>query len=349
MPPLPSTDLYFTGALGDQITRRWQPWRRRPIRRIGANSFTCGDWMVLIRQDRPRLMREALAWPGRLAYLIDDDVAGAATCDYLPEAYRAKLAAFDHDFHRPLCERADALLVPADALAELHGAAHQIRADIHRIEPVWRLPLADQAHFAPLAQGGTLQIVHLGSGSHAAALSEIAPAIARLLTDDPSTHFTYFAGSAVHAALEHHPRARRLEPKPWGEYQHWLARQRFHLALYPLLATRFDRARSASKLTEHAIIGAVGVYPEDWAPAAALGGGAILAPASPAEWGETLAKIDRSTLRATAACAAETLRQTNALPRQRALWQQLLGIIEWGNGATDGVRTHDPRYHKPML
>ena len=322
----PTTDLYFLAAMERQVASRWRPWQRRPIQRIGANSFTCGDWMVLIRRDRPRLMRAALAWPGRLAYLIDDDVAGAAACDYLPEAYRARMAAFDHDFHRPLCERADALLVPSATLADLHGAAHQIRSAIHRIDPVWRLPLADQAHFAPLADGGTLRIVHLGSGSHAAALGEIAPAIARWLADDPQTHFTYFAASAVHEALEHHPRARRLEPKPWGEYRRWLARQRFHLALYPLLATRFDRARSASKLTEHAIIGAVGVYPEDWPPAELLAGGAILAPPSPARWGEALAGINRAALAETAARAADALRQTDSRARQAALWHSLLGL-----------------------
>jgi len=326
MARLPSTDLYFRSALASDIARWWQPWHRAPIRRKGANSFICDDWMVLIRQDSPRVMRQALAWPGRLAYVIDDDVAGAAACAYLPAAYRARLAAFDRDFHRPLCTRADALLVPSAALAEVHGADRMARGTMHRIEPVWRAPFADQQHFAPLAHGGTLRIIHLGSGSHAAALGEVAPAVLRLLHDDKLTHFTYFAGAVVHPELEHHPRARRLEPKPWEEYRRWLTRQRFHLALYPLLPTRFDRARSASKLAEHAIIGAVGVYPEDWAPARVLGNGAIFAPATPADWGEILAHIPRTTLAGTAASAAQSLAEIDAIARQRALWGVILGL-----------------------
>lgn len=332
----PSTDLYFLAAFERAVARRWQVWRKAPIRRLGANSFVCGDWMVLIRRDSKRVMREALAWPGRLAYVMDDDVAGAATCERLPQAYRTRLAAFDRDFHRPLAERAEVLLVPSDTLADAYRGARGIRAAIRRIEPVWREALADQSHYTPLEQGGTLRVVHLGSGSHAAALAEIAPAVTEWLERDARAHFTYVAARPVLPGLEHHPRARRLEPKPWAEYRRWLARQRFHLALYPLLPTRFDRARSSSKLVEHAIAGAVGVYPEDWSPAQALCGtndnskdrGALLAPSEPDRWGEVLARAAaaRHELGALAACAARTLAGRDACALQQALWSEILDI-----------------------
>ncbi len=43
---------------------------------------------------------------------------------------------------------------------------------------------------------------------------------------------------------------------PWWLYRRALARMRFHLAIYPLGDTPFNRARSASKLYEHALVGA---------------------------------------------------------------------------------------------
>ena len=327
---LPSTDLYLLNACGDRLGR-W--WRRGPMRRTGANAFIAGQTMVLIRQDSARVMQAALHWAGRLVYVVDDDIAGAIDSDSLPDAYRRRLASFHAGYHLPLLARADALLVPSDALAarlaslpELSGRAHVIR----HINPVWAAPLADTAHFAPLAAGGTLRIVHLGSGSHHAALSLIVPAVLRLLDSDPLTHFTYLAARAIDPALEAHPHARRLEPKPWGEYAGWLARQRFHLALYPLMPDGFDRARSINKLVEHAVVGAAGLYPADWDPTALLDAdnapGALHAPPHPGDWEAALldACACRPTLQSRAANAAAAITALDLASRQRALWDSLL-------------------------
>jgi hypothetical protein len=59
-----------------------------------------------------------------------------------------------------------------------------------------------------------------------------------ILDRHPNTSFTYFSPRNVDERLEKHPRALRLEPMTWREYQRWMARQRFHLALYPLAQTR---------------------------------------------------------------------------------------------------------------
>lgn len=345
----PTTDLYLRTACADLIAPRWGSSRVRPIVRRGANTFVCGDWMIVVRGDKPALVAAAIAWPGRLAYVIDDDIAAAMACDVLPETYRARLCAFGAAVHDPLLARADAVLVPSAALAR--ALAPRARAGaVRRIDPVWAAPLAGLEHHAPMLAGGALKVVHLGSGSHAPALAALAPALAAMLAADPSVHLTYVAVRPVSAALEAHPHARRIEPKPWGEYHPWLMRQRFHLALYPLLPTGFERARSANKLIEHGIVGAAGVYAQGWEHAARLRGAALTAPEDPAAWGETLARIlaDRARLPALAARAAEALADpiapplpgvagdwpppagaltgTAALARQRQLWVDLLGI-----------------------
>lgn len=322
---LPSTDLYFANACRDWIAARWDP-RRAPVRRIGPNSFMRGEWLIVIREERAAMIRRARDWPGRIAYVIDDDAPAAAECPTLPAAYRRRMAAFVRDCHAPLVARVDVILAASDGLAEAL-TAQRPDAAIRRIDPVWCADLADQAHFAVPEAGGALRIVHLGSGSHGPALARVAPAILALLTTMPAAQFTYFAERPIDPALEAHPRGTRLQPKPWPEYQRWLARQRFHLALYPLLDTAFDRARSANKLREHAIVGAAGLYPEWWQPARALGAGALTAPAEPAQWHEALrAATNPAMLRAVAAEAARRLAGEDQAARQRALWAELLGL-----------------------
>ena len=333
---LPTTDIYLRNACKASIQPWWQLWRAgpaRPIRQSAPNAFTCGEWMVLIRRDSPAVMRAALDWHGQLAYVIDDDIAGAADSADLPDAYRQRLAEFASDWYRQLLARADVLLVPSAALAARFTADPGIHAAIRRIEPCWREPFADQGHFAGLARGEALRIVHLGSGSHRGGLDALVPALTKVLARHPAVELTYIAQPPGIAALAAEPRARCLPTRTWPAYRRWLSRQRFHLALYPLLATAFDRARSANKLIEHAIIGAVGLYPEDWQPGRELAlahpansPAALLAPADPADWYDALeAAIMRGAeLGAIAAAASRQLSSRNFAAMQRELWSDIL-------------------------
>lgn len=346
----PTTDLYFLNAMRALVRPRWPArlwhpahlWRRAPIRRLGESSFVTDDWFVLVRRDKPYLMREALAWGGRLAYVIDDDIQAGIACEALPETYRARLQAFAKRFHRDLLARADVVLAASDALAQALLAQPQMQRRLAprlvRIDPVWRQPLADLAHFDalehysdtanPNIKPATLKMVMLGTGSHAGALAQMAPWLADLLAAHPHTSLTYFAPRRVDDTLEKHPRARRLEPMTWREYQRWMAHQRFHLALYPLAQTGFDRARSASKITEHAILGAAGLYPAGWAPASAMGQAALLAPDDPAQWRAAIeqAVARRAGLREIAQAAQRQLACHHPAAVQQALWLDLLGI-----------------------
>jgi len=170
--------------------------------------------------------------------------------------------------------------------------------------------------------------VQLGTGSHRSALSDIAPLMGDILDRHPLASYTYFSARAVDDRLEKHPRARRLDPMTWREYQRWMARQRFHLALYPLAQTAFDRARSASKLTEHAILGAAGIYPQSWAPARSLGDGAIFAPDAPEAWQMVIenALENRSQLAHIAASARQTLTCAPPAAMQQSLWCRILDL-----------------------
>lgn len=322
---LPTTDIYFGHACRDWISR-W--WRHGPVRALGANCFVAGDTMVLIRRDKDSLMRRALGWPGRLVYLIDDDIAGAADNNALPEDYRRRLSVFDRQFHQALLERADTLLVSSPLLAALFGANPRITARVCEVFPYWPMEPSDTRHFAGLERGEALRIVHLGSGSHAGALAALAPAIGHVLDGPDNVHFTYVGHEAPTLQLAAHPRATRIAPMRWPAYRRWLARQRFHLALYPLELTRFDAARSANKMVEHGIVGAVGVYSERWPFAQMVKDCSLTAPANPADWAVTLQRAisRRGELAGMAQRAARILAAGARQAAQRALWSDVLDL-----------------------
>ena len=81
-------------------------------------------------------------------------------------------------------------------------------------------------------------------------------------------------------------------------------------------------------MIEHVLVGAVGVYLEDWPPAARLDGGAIVAPSDPALWFEAMAEgvRDPIRLRDLFERARRTLPALNDPVRQRAVWRLLLDI-----------------------
>lgn len=326
MTRLPTTDLYFLNAMAPWVRPRFG-LRKKPIRAIGANSFITGEWFVLVRRDTPHLMREALAWHGKLAYVIDDDVAAGVQCPLLPKPYRMRLAEFDRQFHRDLLARADVILAASDALAQSLTRNHTLGGPVRRIDPVWRQPLADTSHFHAVGRGAPLRVVQLGSASHRDALKAMAPIMRNILERDERITFTYFSPQRVDDGLEQHSRARRIEPMTWREYQRWIGRNRFHLALYPLAQTAFDRARSASKLTEHAILGAAGLYPEGWQPAR-MRKGTLLAPDRPEEWGEAIERAisQRHELQ----LIAETFNNSSPCVQpfavQQGVWKGILSI-----------------------
>lgn len=321
---LPTTDLYFLNSCRASVAR-W--WRKGPIKRLGANSFRCGNRQLLIRRDKPDLMEEAIAGDHCLIYLIDDDLTGAASTPSLPSSYRARLTDFAQRFEARLLERASVIVTSSDALEAKFRSDQRIAAEIVRLDPFWAMPFADQKHFSASPNGRT-DIAHLGTASHRGGLAQIAPYVIDILDRFPATHFTFIGAAGQHKRLEAHPRTHRVDVMSWPRYRRWLSRQRFHLALYPLEETTFDRARSANKLFEHAIVGAVGVYPRGWRPAAMAAGGAVLAPDNPDDWRQTLIDVmeRRQSLAELAEIAVTSLQNRHNAEAQQLIWAKLLNL-----------------------
>lgn len=322
---LPTTDLYFYNS-SRKLIKSW--CNSGPVIRLGANSFRCGNSFLLIRRDTPNLMEKAIRWPGKLIYLIDDDIESAT--DSFPETnnYRNRLIAFSELYYRRIIKRADIIVVSSDELLNVISLDKRTHARIYRIDPCWDARPASQDHFR---DESTLNCIHLGSGSHSAALSKLTPALLSWLEQSPSARFSFIGKTGQHPSLDNHPQTYRIKPMTWAKYKRWLPLQRFHLAIYPLEETAFDRSRSINKILEHAIIGAVGVYNANWPAAQKIRSGAILVQDLDS-WSRELTRYSRHlpALRDKALHSAKILAPFSNPTRQNLFWKSIFGLA---NGA----------------
>ena len=329
---IPTTDLYFANACRDWLKPGpGSAASRGPrIRRIGANSFLCGDQAVVCRRDAPRVVEAILADPAlRLTYVIDDDLDAAGVDQTLPSDYRSRLARLREGQYRALVERAETIVVPTEHLAAKYRATHDVRL----FGPVWAGPLADDNHFDRLARGKAFQIAYLGSVTHGADRAFVINVLEAVLAARPDAAVTMIARGKLGCSLDGHPRLRLRRPLPWALHRSRHARLRFHLALYPMLDTPFNRGRSVNKVIEHAVLGAVGLYSADWAFADRIRNGetGFLAPNEEGAWVAAIlaAMDDPAGLRAMQAKARAAAELLNDPAAQRRFWGERLGLEEW--------------------
>ncbi len=319
---LPTTHLYFLNACQHAVRHLF---RRGPIRRLGANCYEAGDTILLIRRDAEALMdRLQQHPPKRLVYLIDDDIEAAREDLSLPPDYRDRLIRFHDRYHSDFVARAEILVVTSPALLRKFST----HRDARLLHPIWHREPADDSHFDSLDRGGPIHAIHLGTASHSAGLAFLKPVLEALLERHPRFHFTYIRRAPALGLLDAHPRIHRLRPQSWQRYRWSLPQKRFHLGLYPLPDTPFNRARSRNKLLEHGVVGAVGVYPCFWPTAMELDGGAILVGDTSDEWVAALSPYlhEPSRLRPLARTAHSILHEMNDPAAQRKFWGSVLSL-----------------------
>jgi hypothetical protein len=317
---IPTTDLYFLNPLNHLRRQNYGRLRLPPLRNLGQNLYAVGRTGVIVRygaaQDVHRLEKHGVR---RIVYIVDDDIAAGAADPSLPPPYRAKLAAFAEEGWPALKTAADVVIVPGTVLAAAYGAK------AHIMPPAWHQPPASTDHFA---RPHRIEVVHLGTGSHSADLALVAPAFAEILEALPDVRLTLLCGAAAPDALKGHPRVRTLRPMAWWRYKLALPQMRFHLALYPLQDSAFNRARSANKLYEHAIVGAASLMSSNLALREAAGphNTQIFVEGGPQNWHgrieQDLADVDR--LRRRSETIAAHIRAADPLGEAARLWSEIL-------------------------
>ena len=101
----------------------------------------------------------------------------------------------------------------------------------------------------------------------------------------------------------------------WSRYRAFVAENRFHAAIAPALDTDFNRARSISRLHDHAAFGAAGIYSRQppFAGIVSDGQSGLLLANNPAEWRDALIRL------------AESREQTQGLAAGGQILSQTLG------------------------
>ena len=249
---LPSISLYFTDPLADLIGSHGEG-TDLPIQRLSRTVFASGSTAVVVRYAHKRDL--AVLRRGRFErvyLLIDDDLESLGTADGLPSDYRRRLIGYRNGPYRRLMAMVTDVVAPS--------------ADILRSYPHKRTILLDpaQCHLAPALahheRQRTFDVVFAATRSHLQDICHIAPALAEALRQRPDMRLTTFLNGHAPKMLRHLPNAIHLPMMEWARYRAFVAENRFHAAIAPALDTPFNRARSISRLHDHAAFGAAGLY-----------------------------------------------------------------------------------------
>lgn len=317
-PDSPTADLYFRNACGDFLDRGVQ--QHAPT--VFASESAC----LVMRHDR-RVGK--LPVRRRLIYFVDDDVDAGVSDTSLPFLYRQKLKLVEHLAAQRLARYAGVAVVGSPVLAQLFRPL----METHLLRPFWSETYAGLGHFDALCAGeGWIDLAYLGSRVHKADLNFLLPVVGRLLAREPRLRFHLPERHSLPPGFERHPRVRRIRGLGWTAYRREIARRQFHLCVYPLMETPFNRARSPNKLIEHAIVGAAPLYSSTWAESRRVANGraGLCLPNDATLWYDALcALIERpDRMRELAAGALQTAERLNARTPQRELWQNLFDIRE---------------------
>lgn len=315
-PDSPTADLYFKNACGDFL--------QNGVSQYAPTVFASETACLVMRHDR-RVGR--LPERRRLIYFLDDDVDAGIRDTSLPFFYRQKLRLVEHLASQRLSRFAGVAVVGSPVLAKLFRPM----METHLLRPFWSEAYADLSHFDALERGeGWIDLAYLGSIVHQADLNFLLPVVASLLAVEPRLRFHLPERHRLPAGFDRHPRVHRIRGLGWTSYRREIATRRFHVCVYPLLETPFNRARSPNKLIEHAVVGAAPVYSSSWAESRRIPNGVagLCLPNEADLWFETLRTLierpDR--MRALAAGTQEMATMLNTGTPQRALWRGLLGV-----------------------
>jgi hypothetical protein len=319
---IPSISLYFSDPLADLICLDGVN-SDRPIHRLSRTIFGCGRSAVVVRYAAKRELDLLRARRFERVYLlIDDDLDSLSERDGLPADYRKRLVAYrDGPFQRLLDHVTDVVAPSENILRRFRRkrALHLDPAQCHKAGALVHHSLARP-----------FDIVFAATRSHLQDLGHIAPALADVLHQYPDARLTTFLNGHAPRSLRMLPNAIHLPMMEWSRYRAYVAENRFHAAIAPALDTPFNRARSISKLHDHAAFGAAGVYSrqQPFDRIVTDGKSGLLLSNEPGEWREALLGLARDRDRTLKlAAGGQVLSQTlGDMRRVRNFWLEELGL-----------------------
>lgn len=319
---LPSISLYFSDPLIDLIgTIDREPGR--PIQRLSRTVFACGASAIVVRYAHKRDLAVLKARKfARVYLLMDDDLESLEQSQGLPQDYRKKLIRYRDGPFRRLMEMVTDVVAPSENILKSYHRKRAIQLD------------PAQCHQAPALvhhhNSRPFDIVFAATRSHLEDLGHVAAALADVLHKRPDARLTTFLNGHAPRALRHLPNAIHLPMMEWSRYRAYVAENRFHVAIAPALDTPFNRARSISKLHDHAAFGAAGIYSQQqpFDRIVTHNKSGLLISNEPREWRDTLLDLaDRRERVLKLAAGGQALSQTlGDMRRVRNFWIRELGL-----------------------
>ena len=274
--------MYFEDPLTDLIDSD-ETFSGRPIQQLSPSLYVCGSKAVVIRYanwQELKILREGNF--ERIYLLIDDDLEGLDDAQELPSDYRQRLIKYRDGPFRKLCEMVTDVVAPSEHILRSYRRQRTLQ-----LEPAQCHKLSGLTHHS---NTDTLEIVFAGTRSHVQDFEHVALAVTEVLRLHPEARLTTFLKGHVPRFLKKLPNVVHLAPMGWQQYRSFVSSNKFHIAVAPALPTSFNRARSISKLHDHAALGAAGLYtrqaPFDRIVSHDQTG--VLLGNDPAEWRDTL-------------------------------------------------------------
>lgn len=184
----------------------------------------------------------------QVVYFMDDDLFDAQALAGLPWSYQWKIISLALIHRRRLTRLCDAFWFSSPYLAEKYPA----------LQPVLLSPTAKMPPLATIPP--PIVVCYHGTASHQQELAWLLPIIAAVQDQSDTIHFELFGTGKVALAIKQLPRVSVLQPMSWPNYLAYTSIQRRDIGLAPLLPSKFNAARAATKFFDYARMGAVGIY-----------------------------------------------------------------------------------------
>jgi hypothetical protein len=324
---IPTTDLHFANACRAWIKTGFLSCR--PITKLGANTFSRGNTLIVCRRDAEALLDRLLAAEFRLIYIMDDDLRAAEADTTLPRGYRERLMRFRDGLHHRLVEAADQIVVPSESHRCLYQAYEK---PIEILPPYWSELDALPSQPPTARQGEALELGYLGTASHQADRAFVFDVIDELLKRGVNFRLNLFGRTDLPERFRSHRAFNLMHPMPWPKYRAAIGRRRFDLLLYPLMDTPFNQTRSVNKILEHAVHGAPGIYSAEWqfAEKVRQSDAGLTVPNDPAKWAELIEDLGNNQQRllniTRPSIAAARAMNTESASLQHQFWTHQLRL-----------------------
>lgn len=252
--PSPTADLYIRSRLvGCDLPVAW--W---DIDQAAPPPDLRGAFVIIVRYITgavARVLTAADALAG-VAFLMDDDMPGAATEQTLPLPYRLEQFIRWQRQKTWLARLSSELWLASDVLMQRFGGSGRA---VYRIDPWYDGPSVPRP-LRPRDPDGPVTVFYHGQTTHLADYHWLLDVVRRVQQRRSDVLFEFIGQRPVKRLFADQPRVRVLHPMGWIPYRSYIDVQRYDIGLAPLMNTPFNLARSWLRYLNIASTGAAGIF-----------------------------------------------------------------------------------------